>query len=58
MKRIPFTRQVNNHVADHRLPVLFCFRKGGRLVDNVEAGRSEAYNEATQSSRFTLSLVG
>lgn len=48
--------QIDNHVAGHRLPVLFCFREGGRLP-LADGARRGGDHEAKASCRFTMSLV-
>lgn len=49
--------QIDNHVAGHKLPVIFCFREGGRLVQANEAGRGGDGEEVKAGCRFTMSLV-
>ena len=49
--------QIDNHVPGHKLPVMFCFREGGRLVQANEAGRGGDGEEAKAGCRFTMSLV-
>lgn len=49
--------QIDNHVTGHKLPVIFCFREGGRLVQDSEAGRGGDGEEAKAGCRFTMSLV-
>lgn len=54
-------KQIDNHVAGHSLPVIFCFREKGRLVRGSDAGGSGEHGgedgEAKKDSRFTMSLV-
>lgn len=50
------SRQVDNHVAGHSLPVLFCFRNGGSLASSN--GTSGSGGDVTGDCRFTMTLVG
>lgn len=50
------SRQIDNHVAGHSLPVLFCFRDGGALVSANEKSRNGG--DVAGDCRFTMSLVG
>ena len=54
--RVLVARQVDNHVAGHSLPVLFCFRNGGSLVS--ASGTSCSGGDVPGDSRFTMTLVG
>lgn len=53
--RADLAAQIDNHVAGHRLPVLFCFRKGGHLVTGDATSRVGAKDG--EECRFSLSLV-
>ncbi|CBN76641.1 conserved unknown protein [Ectocarpus siliculosus] len=52
------TLQIDSHVAGHRLPVIFCFRKGGRLVQVNEIGMGMPGDDQVKGDcRLAMSLV-
>lgn len=50
--------QIDSHVAGHRLPVVFCFREGGRLVQVNEIGMGMPGDDQVKGDcHLAMSLV-